>query len=108
MAAEVEFMIRVRLPNPSGYASCPSGDTDYEVAYDKAMKKALPKGFVVMAERPAVHRPTDGNGLTWVRVRPTTQADALHTALMELGRLKAIIEESAELANKTKGALDCL
>ena len=64
-----ESMVRVKLPNPNGYASCPSGDTDYEVDYDKAIKQATPEGFEVIKERLGVSNPVDSTGYTYLRLR---------------------------------------
>jgi hypothetical protein len=43
-----EFMIRVRLPSPDGYPSCPSGDTDYEEDYKEAIKRMYLKDLKLL------------------------------------------------------------
>lgn len=64
-----EFMIRVRLPDPAGYASCPSGDTDYEHAYHVAVFAAMPPGFELVKEPLGTANPRDSHGYTYLRIR---------------------------------------
>ena len=64
-----ELMIRVKLPDPNAFDMSPSGDTDFEVAYAKALADACPPGFEVVRERIGTVRPKDSTGLTYVRLR---------------------------------------
>ena len=66
---EPEFMIRVKLPSPSAYPSCPSGDTDYESDYRQAVSAAMPEDFELVTERPGVANPRDSEGYTYLRIR---------------------------------------
>jgi hypothetical protein len=79
-----EFMMRVKLPNPNDYASCPSGDTDYEKDYSDALFKNKPSGFEIKYERSGVKWPTDSDGFTYVRLYCTDKQIALATAYDEL------------------------
>jgi hypothetical protein len=71
---EAEFIMRVKLPSSSGYAS--SGDTDYDQDYSAAILGALPVGFEV-AWKTRGTWPMDRDGLTWVKIYCTDKANAL-------------------------------
>ena len=43
----IEFVVRVKLPSSAGFNSGPSGDTEYESAYQKAIFDIKPDGFEV-------------------------------------------------------------
>jgi hypothetical protein len=64
-----EFMVRVKLPDPNGYSSGPSGDTDYDCDYHSALSAATPEGFEVITERTGERRPVDSQRFTYVRLR---------------------------------------
>lgn len=64
-----EFMIRVQLPSASGYHSSPSGDTEFEEAYRKAVRDKLPEGFEVVWPLLNRQTPKDSEGFTWIRIR---------------------------------------
>lgn len=70
---KLEYMVRVKLPSSSGYPSCPSGDTDYEVDYHNALTKATPQGFTPKPLRLGHHWPKDSEGYTWVLLEPITE-----------------------------------
>lgn len=61
-----EYFIRVKLPSPSGFASCPSGDTAYEEAFRSAIFAVKPTGFEVKYPRTGEAWPVDSSGMTWV------------------------------------------
>lgn len=63
-----EFMMRVKLPSSSGFHSSPSGDTEYEIALDKAIGTALPEGFKVLWPKRTQNWPVDSEGFTYVRL----------------------------------------
>ena len=88
-----EFMFRVKLPNPNGYASCPSGDTDYEVAYNKVLREALPVGFEYIYPRAGQYWPVDSEGFTFARLRCTDEQRVVGELLEENGRLKKQLKE---------------
>lgn len=96
---EVEFMMRVRLPDSSSFASCPSGDTDYAIAHREALKKALPEGFEIIKERPEERRPITANGFTYVRLRPTS-ADVWQKKCDELQNENNKLRQKLEQINK--------
>lgn len=72
-----EFMVRVKLPSSGGYASSPSGDTEYEQAYKEAIFAAKPEGFEVAWPRVGERWPVDSEGYTWVRLYCTDTTNAL-------------------------------
>jgi hypothetical protein len=94
----LEFMMRVKLPNSSNYACCPSGDTEYESDRHEALKKATPEGFEIIEERTGVNNPRDSAGFTYVRVRPKLKEktalndliSACQDALNEFERLNEV------------------
>ncbi len=66
-----EFMVRVKLPSSGGYHCSPSGDTEYEEAYNAAIMAAKPDGYEVIWPRIGEKWPVDSEGYTWVRLRCT-------------------------------------
>ncbi len=93
-----EFMVRVKLPNPNGYAACPSGDTDYEVDYHKALKAATPDGFEAIEERIEVSRPVDSTGYTYVRLRCVDEK-------LVVAKLSAEVRSLQRKLDKVAGAI---
>ncbi len=94
----LEFMMRVKLPDSSGYPCGPSGDTDYYCDYANALKKATPDGFEVIEERAGVRSPLDSAGYTYVRLKAKIKEktaindliSACQDALNEFERLKDV------------------
>lgn len=73
---EVEYVIRVKLPSSGSYHSSPSGDTEYEQAYNAAIFAIKPQGFeVAWASRDTW--PVDRDGLTWVKLYCTDKSKAV-------------------------------
>lgn len=97
-----EFMVRVKLPNPNGYASCPSGDTDYEVDYDKAIKQATPEGFEVIKERLGVSNPVDSTGYTYLRLRCVNESLVIAKLQDEVKSLRSKLAKVNRAINETK------
>lgn len=93
-----DFMVRVKLPSENAYPSCPSGDTDYEIAYDKAVKKATPAGFEVIEERLGVANPKDSSGYTYLRLRCVDKQ-------LDLGNLFAEVERLRKKIGRLQGVL---
>ena len=96
---EVEYIMRIKLPSSGGYASCPSGDTEYAEDYQRAILANLPQGFEV-AWKTKETWPKDRDGLTWVKLYCTNRDDAMNTwrqsavdAQREVERLKAIARQ---------------
>jgi len=63
-----ELMIRVKLPESGSYHGSPSGDTEYDRAYNDAILSAKPVGFEVRWPRAGERWPVDSEGYTWVRL----------------------------------------
>lgn len=42
--------IEITMPSPGGFHSSPSGDLEYEVARHEAIKKGIPKGYVLVGD----------------------------------------------------------
>lgn len=72
-----EFMMRVILPPSHSFHSSPSGDTEYDIAYNKALMENKPAGFEVIYPRRNEKWPVDSEGYTWVRLQCTNKEDAL-------------------------------
>lgn len=61
-----QFVIRVKLPNSNSYHCSPSGDTEYEEAYNKVLKENIPENFSVVNLRKPFSFPKDNEGFTWI------------------------------------------
>jgi hypothetical protein len=59
-----EFMIRVQLPSASAFHCSPSGDSEFEDAYRKAILEKLPDGFEVIWPLLNRQTPKDSEGFT--------------------------------------------
>jgi len=75
-----ECMVRVKLPSSSGYAACPSGDTEYEMDRTKALRDALPEGYEYVYPRTGQYWAKDSEGYTWARLKCTDEKNALEAA----------------------------
>jgi hypothetical protein len=73
---KVEYIVRVKLPEAGSYPACPSGDTDYEDDFRKAIFAAKPEGFEVdwTTQR---DWPKDNRGYTWVKLYVTDKKRAI-------------------------------
>lgn len=87
LAPQLMFMVRVKLPNPAGYHSSPSGDTEYEQARSSAIFAVKPVGFEVKWPRGGERWPVDSEGYTFVPLVVSDHRDALATAIEERGRM---------------------
>lgn len=85
-------MIKVKLPSPSGFHSSPSGDTEYQEAWGKAMAAAMPAGYGYTNPRFNEKWPVDSNGLTWVPIYCLNRDDALENCHKRIKKLEAIID----------------
>ena len=74
----VQFMIRVKLPKSSAFHCSPSGDTEYDRAFQDAIFEVKPQGFEVLWPR-AGHRwpEPDSEGFTFVPLFLSDEARAL-------------------------------
>lgn len=86
-----EFMVRVKLPDSSGYAACPSGDSEYEDAYHSALAAATPPGFEVVKPRIGQRWPVDSEGYTFVPLRCPGERESLAHYVAEVKRLEAVV-----------------
>lgn len=85
LSPQLMFMVRVKLPNPAGYHSSPSGDTEYESARSEAIFAVKPAGFEVKWPRGGERWPVDSEGYTFVPLVLTDHRDALANAIRERG-----------------------
>jgi len=74
--AQIEYVVRVKLPSSGSFHSSPSGDTEYETAYNAAIFAAKPEGFEVAWSSRATW-PVDRDGLTWVKLYCTDKSKAV-------------------------------
>src|SRR3989344_39135 len=95
-----ESMMRVKLPNSASYHSSPSGDTEYEEAYKKAIADVLPDGYEGIWPRPNEKWQSDSEGFTWVRLRCVNLDMALvywqeraRFAEKHIARIKEVVEK---------------
>lgn len=102
--SEVLFMVRVKLPNSGGYSAGPSGDTEYEDAYEKALGSSLPSGFQYVKRRAGEHRFRDQEGYTYLPVFCVDEKESLALAIQQ--RNKAYQELSKFIDEITKAALE--
>lgn len=96
-----EYMIRVKLPDSSHYAACPSGDTEYDEAYKKAIFDAKPDGFEVKWPRRNEKWAMDSEGYTLVPLKCTDEKVALARWMrrcqeqeLQLLKLKTFLKEN--------------
>lgn len=73
-----EFMMRVKLPDSGSYHSSPSGDSDYEEAYNKAIFDVLPPGFEVKYPRLGHKWAVDSEGYSLVTLICTDNTVSLN------------------------------
>lgn len=102
MEPEVEYVVRVKLPSSSSYHSSPSGDTEYERAYNDAIFAAKPEGFEV-AWSSKSYWPVDRDGMTWVKLYCTDKTmaverlqDRVSSLMKQVEKLKTIGRQLAE------------
>lgn len=91
-----ESVVKVMLPDSAGYASCPSGDTDYTVDYDKAMKAAVPDGFEAIKTRLGHNYPVDSEGYTWVLLKCTDSKNVMKKLKDENKKLRSGVKKARE------------
>lgn len=96
---EIIFVMKVKLPNPGGYAACPSGDTEYEEAYHKALFDNKPIGFEVHYKRAGYEWPVDNLGFTWV---PLFIADEKAEKMALANALARAVKAESSLRNLRK------
>jgi len=100
--ARVEYIARVNLPSSGGFAMCPSGDSDYEIAYDVAIKNATPDGFE--ADIKTQHLwPKDRDGMTWIRLVCTDESKAIEALSKQVQELTRQLERMKEIGRQLAG-----
>lgn len=72
-----EFMVRVKLPSSECYAACPSGDTEYEIDYKKAIADCLLPEFVPIEPKLGHRWPVDSEGCTFIPIRCKNADEAI-------------------------------
>ena len=97
-----EYMVRMKLPNPAAFASCPSGDTEYESAYQKALDDARPEGFEFVYPRRNEKWPKDSEGWTWARLRCTDGDNALSAMLEKVRGQQVEMENIKRILRKLR------
>lgn len=97
--SQIEYVMRCKLPSSGGFHSGPSGDTEYEEAYRKAIFENKPEGFEVAWPTQNLW-PVDKDGMTWVKLYCTDQKkaieyfqDRLDTAENELARIRELAKQ---------------
>jgi hypothetical protein len=71
----LEFVMRIKLPE----SSCsPSGDTEFEIAYDKVLKENCPSGFIVQHQRIGEKWAKDSEGFTYVRLKLVKETETFN------------------------------
>lgn len=100
---EVEYVMRVKLPSSSSYHSGPSGDTEYDEAYNRAIREAKPVGFEVSWKTQSTW-PKDKDGVTWVKLYCSNESDAIDYWKAENVRLKIKVKRILEFADAIKSA----
>lgn len=90
------FMVKVSLPSAGGYACCPSGDTEYEEDFNKALKKAVPPGFEVIHPKLLERWPMDSNGMTWVPLRLVDEGKGIAYWMRRAKELEKKLEKIKE------------
>ena len=96
---EIEYVMRCKLPSPSGFSPGPSGDTEYETAYNEAILENLPQGFEI-AWRTKISWPVDRHGMTWVKLYRSSDQDKLHHFIDETQRLNRVLRKIRDLADQ--------
>jgi hypothetical protein len=100
-----EFYIRVKLPNPAGFASCPSGDTEYSEAYQGAIFAAKPQGFEVRYPRGNQRWATDSEGFTLVPLFLTDEKLATAKLIERIHDLERRIETAKSYMKRVQECL---
>lgn len=107
---DYEIVIRVKLPSAVGFHSSPSGDTEYEEAYRKAIFDKKPVGFEVRWPRLNEKWPVDGDGMTWVPLYVSDKAavDPVPKLLERLNAMRRLIERLKNSVATVVGDVECL
>ena len=89
-------MIRVKLPNASAYAGCPSGDSEYEDAYKSAIARVKPEGFEVKWPRIGHRWPVDSEGYTYVPLDCINEDNVMAELIFKVHFLEEKIKKARE------------
>ncbi len=100
MANPVQFMIRVKLPSSSAYHSSPSGDSEYDEAYKKAIFDIKPPGFEVCWPRLNEKWPKDSEGYTFVPLYISDDKTSLHYYIERVAMLENQLAKAREHAKQ--------
>jgi|GEM_PF-6381024 len=97
--AIVEYVVRCKLPSSAAY---PSGDTEYDEAYRRAIFANKPEGFEVHWQTKHLW-PTDQDGMTWVRLYCTDNKKAVEYYRNRLVAVEEELERVKNLARQIVG-----
>lgn len=97
-ASQVEYMVRVKLPNSASFSPGPSGDTEYDEAYRNAISAVRPRGFEVKWPKLGHRWPVDSEGYTCVLLFVSDHATALTHWIDRADRLAKKLDEISKLA----------
>lgn len=89
----LEFMIRVKLPNPGAYSGSPSGDSQYEDDYNKAIFDIKPPGFEVSWPKLGHKWPSDSLGFTYVPLYISDEKSGLYYYIERVHELEDKLEK---------------
>ena len=91
-----EFMIRVKLPEASHFPSTPSGDLEYEEAWDNKLFETLPQGFEYVYPRTGEQWPKDSEGFTFARLICIDNQIALGATIERERHLRSRLDKITE------------
>jgi hypothetical protein len=94
-----EYIMRVKLPSSASFHSGPSGDTEYEEAYKKAIFDKKPEGFEVSWKTQATW-PVDKDGMTWVKLYCTGKKEAVKYWIDKVELLTKKLEQIQSLVKQ--------
>jgi hypothetical protein len=92
--SHIDYVVRVKLPESSHYHSSPSGDSEFDEAYRKALGSAVPAGFAIKPMRPNEKWAKDSEGRSMVilcRLKES-EPDALLRLMEENENLRSTIK----------------
>lgn len=105
ISTQLLFVVKVKLPASCAFHSSPSGDTEYEQAYNSAIFAVKPRGFEVKWPKGAERWPVDSEGFTYVPLVLTDHRDALAKTIEDCARLRQRLKLISDGFDKFKHLL---
>ena len=102
MNAQIEYVMRCKLPSSGGFHSGPSGDAEYEEAYRKVIFSNKPDGFEVAWNTQRTW-PKDQDGMTWVKLYCTDEKHAVAALIDRLHSKSKQLDRAKDLARQISG-----